>query len=338
MFDPHNLYLGYEALSPYIAGIFSSQPLYSFDQWAFSLFPNDHMKESCSAAGPEEGSWLLTPTHYIMDASVFVFLFIYFVRRRLNMPSPLSSNTSMFSRTPSNSIYFLIPLVLSISLILFHKILGSKLIFLVQPCHIFHLIMIFTLFLSSSNQHCPANPSISPKNSNDIVTSANTASEPDYLSLGDQLFNSFFNLLYVPFLGLALANTKAYNLPLEYFNWIFQHLLLLIVPFYLAYTRRFKLVSSPALFFEHWVWISIYHYVFLSFASLYSNTNINFMLCPPKMTALNFFGILGPFWRIPGFILGILAAFAWRFILIEGLIKLIMKFSPKPKVSTQKLE
>jgi hypothetical protein len=140
--------------------------------------------------------------------------------------------------------------IASFSLIIYHKICKEKVGFLLQPCHVCHVLMIIILAL-------PAGP-----------------------GLGALLFNYYCHWLFSPFLGLVGAELDCYKQRFELFNWFAQHLLLLVAPIVLVLSRRHPLSGQPRFFFHAFFVAVVYHFFLLEIASRVTGLNINYMFCP----------------------------------------------------------
>ena len=245
---------------------------------AVRLVGSSPLAAECSD-DPELGGWFLSPTQHLVEiivassASAYVAYTAYSMyqtsslsqqSRQLQQQKPQSAQAeqrlrhtaSAPSLSPTSSSLYTHVLVFLLSLswaILFiHKWRLDRLWFLLQPCHVLHLLLIYTVTL----------PPSSPR--------------------AIFLFNVYLHLLFSPFLGLVAADTSCYHQYLEWANWCGQHALLLLTPMVaLLPPASYPLLTGLPFFLLCFSLEVLYHSLILSPFALYSNMNLNYVLCPP---------------------------------------------------------
>ena len=181
-------------------------------------------------------------------------------------------------------------LAVSLGTILYHKWRGNKLAYLLQPCHVSHLLLLCIM--------------LAPRES----------------SWGGVAFGSYSHLLIGPLLGMVGVDLECYPQPFEALNWGVQHALLLLVPLHLVLSRRFAVArySGPAFFAASFFVMCLFHYAVLVPVSLLSGTNLNYMLCPPAGTPLAWFG---KWYRPPTLLICATGAWLLRYVALEAFMR-----------------
>lgn len=87
------------------------------------------------------------------------------------------------------------------------------------------------------------------------------------------------------FLGKSGKFTQSKSIRRRLINIVLEHGLILVVPFYLLYTKRYNAlpVSMDVALFSFYLYAS-YHSPLLHAVSLWSGYNINYTLVPPTST------------------------------------------------------
>ena len=237
---------------------------------------------------PEIGGWFLSPQQHLIEFlainTAFACLAYYTYKqyaadsthavhrkqtkqptaggqqRRAAVSGPPSTATWLLNHT----LVFL--LALSYSLMVIHKYRINRLWYLLQPCHVLHLVLIRIIMLPPSS------------------------------TVAIFGFNVYLHLLFSPFLGLVAADTTCYHQPYEWANWCLQHSLLLAIPLlFLLPPSRFPLVTGRAFFLLCFSIEVLYHSLLLYPVALATSFNLNYVLCPPAGTLLE---QLGPWYRL----------------------------------------
>ena len=231
-------------------------------------------------ADPELGAWFLTPEQHVVELLLanLSFLCVAYFTYQLYTSTPHHSLARQPKKTPPTSQaqqrlaqsppsptlwsyaqVFL--LAFSYTLLLIHKWREDRLWFLLQPCHVLHLLLLYTTTL--------------PPTSTRAIF----------------LFNLYLHLLFSPFLGLVAADLSCYTQPLELFNWGLQHVLLLLLPLVaLLPPASFPLMTGVPFFLLSFSIEVLFHSAILTPAALATGYNLNYVLCSPA-------GILASFGR-----------------------------------------
>ena len=257
---------------------------------------------------PEIGGWFLSPQQHLIEFLSINIAFAYVAyltfhlyasnsthivdRKQTRQPTPSGRQRHAAASEPLSTATWLLNhvlvflLALSYSLMVIHKYRIDRLWYLLQPCHVLHLLLIRLIML--------------PPSSTVAIFS----------------FNLYLHLLFSPFLGLVAADTTCYHQPYELANWCLQHLLLLAIPLlFMLPPSRFPLITGRAFFFLCFSIEVLYHSLILYPVALLTSYNLNYVLCPPAGTLLV---QLGPWYRVAmtGFC-GVLSA-AIRYGAVEG--------------------
>ena len=270
-------------------------------------------------ADSEFGAWFLTPQQHLIEFVAINGAFAYLAylayqlyyapssaspavqRKPTKQPTEAGQQRrALVSEPPSTASWLLnhvlvFLLSLSYAMMVIHKSREDRLWFLLQPCHVLHLLLLRIITM--------------PPSSTTAIF----------------LFNLYLHLLFSPFLGLVAADLTCYTQPYELANWCLQHLLLLAIPLlFLLPPSRFPLVTGRAFFFLCFSIEVLYHSLLLYPAALLTGYNLNYVLCPPAGTVLE---KLGPWYRVAmtGFC-GVLSAVVrygavegWRWAVEKGL-------------------
>ena len=229
-------------------------------------------------ADPELGAWFLSPTQHLVEMLVAssASAYVAYIGYSMYKSSSLSQHSRQLQQQPqsaqaeqrlrhtasapslsptSSSLYthvLVFLLSLSWAILFIHKSRIDRLWFLLQPCHVLHLLLIYTVTL----------PPSSPR--------------------AIFLFNLYLHLLFSPFLGLVAADLSCYKQPLELANWCAQHALLLLTPLIaLLPPASYPLLTGTPFFLLCFSLEVLYHALVLSPLALYSTFNLNYVLCPP---------------------------------------------------------
>lgn len=135
-----------------------------------------------------------------------------------------------------------------------YKLATRQAIFILQPCHILCLIMMFLLAAPATNSRALT-----------------------------YLFRVHIYFLHGPIVAIIFPVTNTLFLPFEVSTYWLEHFFLMIIPLYLlrqggVFTMEKTMdLTWPLMSFGIW---GIYHFIILEFMSLFTMANLNSMLCP----------------------------------------------------------
>ncbi|KAF9429246.1 hypothetical protein BGZ76_001599 [Entomortierella beljakovae] len=238
-----------------------------------------------------KGTWYLSPRQHTVEFVCYNVLFFALLRIGLYVFSKKGSVLySPRLNQLSESINFyvlaghvmdkavLILLCGSYALTVYHKIFGDNFMYLLQPCHVNLLLLIFTM--------------VGPKESK-ITTMA---------------FNSYLHYIWATIIALSFPDLTDNGLFFVIENfWI--------VPIYMIYTRRFvvyPLSFSYAIF--SFALFSLFHSFVLSGFGLLTGHNLNYMLVPPNNSVMH---NLGKYYRLTIYAGMFIMCLISRFIIVE---------------------
>jgi len=249
----------------------------------------------------EGGAWHLKPFQQLWEAGLTALIstmpMVWFwgkfrtqLRREARTAAPLLP-PSLFVRLVD--VILLVVMIVSAATVIYHKWAGNKLSFLLQPCHVLHSLLLFLLTL--------------PRGSD----------------TGAVLLAVYLNSLSAPFLGTVAVDLSCYTQRFEALNWGVQHVMLLVAPLYLLATRRFgsHVHSSAALFHASYFAMALLHYGILIPFSMWTTTNINYVLCPPAGQSL--LVSFGRWYRPPMMLVCFLLAALLRFIVVAAFVRVV---------------
>jgi hypothetical protein len=240
------------------------------------------------------GSWYLTPkqhaVEFILVNVVFALLFMRHLRQILKKKSLQRRMVQQF-QPPASALSDKVLLGAFIGMffsVLAHKYFKDCLIFMLQPCHVNVVIMM-------------------------VLLVSGTRSMFTHI-----LFNVYLCNVWGTSLALAMPDLRDYHLFFETEMYWIEHWALVLVPVYLAATRRFvvfpvdKHVIAVAVLGK-----SMYHSLILGSLALYTGQNLNYMLSPPPGIVQQ----LGPFYRLAMYAFAFVLGWATR----AGLVALVLK-------------
>ncbi|KAF9931352.1 hypothetical protein FBU30_010387 [Linnemannia zychae] len=224
------------------------------------------MSNVTDLADTYKGTWYLSPRQHTIEFVCYNVLFFILFRIGLRLfrkkgsafYSPRldqlteSINTNVLAGHVMDKAV-LVLLCGSYALTVYHKVFGDSYMYLLQPCHVNLLLLIFTM--------------VGPKQSK--ITS--------------MAFNSYLHYIWATIIALSFPDTTENGLYLVIENFWFEHYLLLLVPIYLIYSGRFvvfPLSFSYAVF--SYALFSLFHSFILSGLGLLTGHNLNYMLVPPN--------------------------------------------------------
>ncbi|KAF1798955.1 TMEM164 family-domain-containing protein [Mucor lusitanicus] len=189
-------------------------------------------------------------------------------------------------------------LICSLLLTLTHKIIRNRVWFMMQPCHMSGVLLLFTLVYPNKRSPIP-----------------------------HIFFNIYLHLQWGALAALAFPDLREHTMIGETFNFFAEHILLLVVPVYMIYSRRYVVLpKSREILLLSFFSYSFFHTPLLHLISLVSGYNLNYMWAPPP---IKFLLDLGPLYRIVMFGAAFVFKFVTRFIFVETALTLM----PRKKLS-----
>ncbi|KAL7748047.1 hypothetical protein RI367_006593 [Sorochytrium milnesiophthora] len=238
-------------------------------------------------------SWFLSPqqhiTEFLVYNTVFPIALILLFRRlsRALSANPVAHNkpaSSTLSDSTRNSVLLI---AASYAYTANDKLQRETAWFLLQPCHVSCVALCALLMAPRSWRH------------------------------RNLLFNVYLNLQWGAVVALLNPDLRGYDTFLGVFNFFFEHILILLVPFYhIIVTREFTLLpaSSTLCLFSFGV-LALYHSVLLEVTCLATGHNLNYMFYPPPGPLASF----GTLYRPVMFVSCIGFTFIMRYGIIEAL-------------------
>ncbi|KAF9913547.1 hypothetical protein BX616_009894 [Lobosporangium transversale] len=247
-----------------------------------------------------KGTWYLSPRQHTIEFVCYNILFFVLFRVGLHLfrkkgsafYSPRLDQLSESINTNVLSAHVMDKAVLALlcgsyALTVYHKIFGDNFMYLLQPCHVNLLLLIFTM--------------VGPRES----------------KMTRLAFNSYLHYIWATIFALSFPDTSENGLWLVIENFWLEHYLLLLVPIYLIYTGRFAVfplsfsyaVLSYALF-------SLFHSFLLSGIGLLTGHNLNYMLVPPNSPLVHG---LGKYYRLIMYSSMFVLTLISRYIIVEFL-------------------
>ncbi|KAI8876117.1 hypothetical protein K501DRAFT_335526 [Backusella circina FSU 941] len=252
------------------------------------------------------GSWYNHPRQHGLElmflATTYGFATYIFFHRLLRPGTENYRLLTQFeppSRASLTERGMTLALICSLLLTLTHKIIRNTVWFMMQPCHMSGVLLLFTLAYPNKRSPVP-----------------------------HVFFNMYLHLQWGALAALAFPDLRGHSMIGETFNFFAEHILLLVVPIYMIYSRRYVVLpkSKEILFFSFFAY-SFFHTPILHISSLMSGFNLNYMFAPPP---IKFLLQLGPLYRIVMYGAAFLFKFVTRFIAVE----LILILMPRKKLQT----
>ncbi|KAF9178075.1 hypothetical protein BGZ50_008096 [Haplosporangium sp. Z 11] len=245
-----------------------------------------------------KGTWYLSPRQHTIEFVCYNVLFfvlfrigLSFFRKkgsafyspRLDQLSESISTNVLAGHVMDKAVLAL--LCGSYALTVYHKVFGDNFLYLLQPCHVNLLLLIFTM--------------VAPQES----------------KVTRMAFNSYLHYLWATIIALSFPDTTENGLWFVIENFWLEHYLLLLVPIYLIYTGRFvvfPLSFSYAVF--SYALFSLFHSFVLSGFGLLTGHNLNYMLVPPNSPIMHSFG---KYYRLSIYCTVFFMCLVSRYILVE---------------------
>ncbi|KAI7907506.1 TMEM164 family-domain-containing protein [Cokeromyces recurvatus] len=250
------------------------------------------------------GSWYNHPRQHALElmflASIYIFAtFILF--RRLLRPGTENYKLLTQFRPPFRASLsergMTLALICSLLLTLTHKILRNRVWFMLQPCHMSGTLLLFTLVYPDKTSPIP-----------------------------HVFFNMYLHIQWGALAALAFPDLREHSMIGETFNFFAEHILLLVVPIYMIYSRRYVVLpKSKEVLLLSFFSYGFFHTPLLHLISLISGFNLNYMWAPPPIKILL---KLGRFYRVVMYGVAFVFKFVTRFICVEA----ILAFMPLKKI------
>ncbi|KAI8376670.1 TMEM164 family-domain-containing protein [Choanephora cucurbitarum] len=206
------------------------------------------------------GSWYNAPRQHaleLMFLATFYILATFLSFRRLLRPGTDNYRLLTEFKPPypasltEKSMTF--SLVCSLLLTLVHKVVRDRVWFMMQPCHASGLLLLLALVYPNKQSPYP-----------------------------HIIFNIYLHLQWGALAALAFPDLREHSMIGETFNFFAEHVLLLVVPVYMIYSRRYVVLPKS----KDMLYLSFFSYAFfhtpvLHLTSLVSGLNLNYMFAPP---------------------------------------------------------
>ncbi|KAG1174618.1 hypothetical protein G6F70_007328 [Rhizopus microsporus] len=254
------------------------------------------------------GSWYNNPRQHGLElfflATIYATATIIFFRRLLRPGSRHYKLITEFEPPQKASITekgMTLALASSLTLTLIHKIIRNRVWFMLQPCHMSGFLLVLSLLYPNKRSPLP-----------------------------HILFNIYLHLQWGALAALAFPDLREHYLIGETFNFFAEHALLLIVPIYMIYSRRYVVLpKSKEILCLSFFTYCFFHTPVLHALSLTSGFNLNYMWTPPPIKILL---DLGPSYRIVMYGVAFILKFITRFICVETLLTVM----PRKRLGGQK--
>lgn len=229
----------------------------------------------------EVGAWYLSPTQHVIEYSVVNPILLFVLYKLWN-----SFKNVKLDETPRQHkacMSLLIPaLIVSYIIVWCHKIYENTLIFMVQPCHVIHTMLLFACLRPVGDR------------------------------LGNIVFNVYLSWIFSAFAALG-ADRSCYTEWLELENYYLQHGLLILAPVYLIISGRFTVIRDWNFHWFGYTTELLWHFVVLGPLSILSGANLNHMACPvgPLWS-------FGPWYRVAMLFFTMLLAALSKVLWVDG--------------------
>ncbi|KAI9319189.1 TMEM164 family-domain-containing protein [Dichotomocladium elegans] len=205
-----------------------------------------------------KGSWYVHPRQHAIEivflASAFGCAAGYFFNKTLG-PGTLNFKllSSFVPPVPASwaEKALLGSLIGSLGITFVHKKIRKQTLFMLQPCHMNALLLISVL------------------------------SAPEKM-ISKVLFNFYLHTQWGGYAALAFPDLRDHKMFLETFNFFAEHILILVAPIYMIYSRRYLVLpASPNMAMLSFFLYGLFHTPFLHACALRSGLNLNYLFAPP---------------------------------------------------------
>ncbi|KAI8878436.1 hypothetical protein K501DRAFT_195862 [Backusella circina FSU 941] len=215
------------------------------------------------------GSWYISPEAHGIEFLTLVPFYLgmtYYYGNKILFKDKTNYKllTQDMKNRPAKSwleLLCLITMTASYAVTVIHKYITSTEFFLLQPCHASALLLVMVMAWPDK-----ANPFIP-----------------------QLLFNIYIHTLWGSVLALVFPDLRDHEIIGEIFNFFLEHTLILVLPFYLVFTKRYVVLpfSKNMGLFSYFLYAA-YHSPLLHVVSLWSGYNINYTLVPPARKCFSF--------------------------------------------------
>ncbi|GAB5586252.1 hypothetical protein Unana1_01152 [Umbelopsis nana] len=155
-------------------------------------------------------------------------------------------------------------LAISLTTTLVHKIIRRTVLFMLQPCHMSAMLLLFVMAWPQKTSPIP-----------------------------NVLFNIYLHTFWGTIAALLFPDLRDHCLIGETVNFFAEHILILILPFYMIYTGRYLVLpASFILAMFSFTLYGLYHSPLIHIVALKSSININYIFTPPPIGFLIEMGVL----------------------------------------------
>lgn len=211
-----------------------------------------------------DGSWYLSPKQhafeFIVINAIMVMCFLHFLRKTYSEFSILmkSKKSKMLPRRAFRVRVFSFSFFVCLCATIIYKINRYSLIFLLQPCHMNMMLLIFITEILDRDS-----------------------------KLAHIVFNIILHISWGTLMAIVFPDLRGYDQYLELECFWVEHILLLIIPLYCIYSERFIVMEpSSSLALVSFFIIGLYHSFILSALALIYGKNLNYVLSPPRKLIL----------------------------------------------------
>jgi len=249
------------------------------------------------------GSWYIAPSQHGLELLILSLVFglgtTYYgltafghgINRKLLFNfSPVNKHSHLVERTLFTA------LAMSLTTTLVHKIIRRHVLFMLQPCHMSAMLLLFVMAWPQKSSPIP-----------------------------NVLFNIYLHTFWGTIAALVFPDLRDHYLIGETVNFFAEHMLILILPFYMVHTGRYLVLPASfkvAMF--SFALYGLYHSPFIHIVALKSSININYIFVPPP---IGFLVEMGPLYRPLLYCVAMANTFLSRYILVETALIVLRKKS-----------
>jgi len=131
-------------------------------------------------------------------------------------------------------------------------------------------------------------------------------------------FNVFLANVWGTVLALLSPDMRNYYLFFEVETFWIEHVSLLVIPLYVAFSRRLVVLpTTKDLVLTSFCCFALYHSLVLSGVALLTGQNLNYMLSPPPLDILK---SLGSYYRLVMYGFSLILTWFTRYVLLDGVV------------------
>jgi hypothetical protein len=241
---------------------------------------------------PASVLWYISAEQTVLEIIFFTLFFtIWFLvtlRQRTSDSLNTVSNGKMELNTLPTALKIMrIILLLCLVVTIGHKFYGEKMALMFMPCHVVTAFYLYSLF------------------------------HPDK-AYAQAAFNISVHYQFFTWLALALPDHNGLNQTGEILNFWIHHWLLVIIPFYIIFTRHFEMDKRSHYYFKLAICIAgIIHYDVMLLSGLFTGQNVGYMIFPPSKSPAK-----GPFFRVTHMIFLVFMGYFGGYVIPQILISL----------------